>query len=373
MSKESKNPFGSVEVVDLDNRSQEESFIIQAPEEETEQEEIVSPEEEQEEIILEGESETEVEDSPESEDDDDIDPYLYLGKIIQEDGGLDPEFELKKGLSLKDIGEAVLTKLKKEYDPELRRQALQELEREGFSERELQLAKLMRAGVDINLLQNKALVYERLSEYNEEAEELTKENTIRADYNEKGYSSDDIDTIIDKIKEKDELDSKYKESTERFHQKYKLFMKEQDQQTEDNYRRSVEAEEKSVNLIKTKLTSGEIYGEKIDKDIARELENGIFKTEILDIDGQNYNTSKFKKFMYEFERDPELRVLMFKKYLFRNSDIEGIKKEVKKEVEKEFVDAYKRSVQKSSKKSSKPQVKSQLDKEFASYGRLIEI
>lgn len=374
MSKESKNQFGDVEVIDLDKKS-EDSFITTA-----EPEEIEIPdnsdekplEEDDEKIIPEGEPVEEETDVP-SDDDDDIDPYLYLGKILQEDGGLDSEFELKKGVSLKDLGQGVYSKLKKEYEPQILSELQKELESQGYSERELQLAKLMRGGVDVNLLQNSLLVFERLSEYNEDADESVKTATVRADFMQRGYNNEDIDVIIEKIKEKEELDSKYKESTVRFQQKTKSLYDEQNKLIEDRNKKTKEAVEANVNLIKNKLSSGEILGEKISKETAREIDNSIFKTEIFDINGQKVNMSKFDKFVYDFNNDVELRVSAFKKYAFKDSDLSDIKKEVKKETEKEFIDAYKKSVQKSQKKVTKNNpLKSQLDKEFTT-GRLVEI
>lgn len=265
------------------------------------------------------------------------------------------------------------SKLKKEYEPQILKELQEELANNGYSEKELEYAKLMRAGVDVNLLQNELLVYERLSSYNEDADESTKIATVRADFTQRGYSPDHIDVIIEKIKEKEELDVKYKESTEMFDQKRKSFISEKNKARDESINKAKLAEENMVNSIKSKLSSGEIYGEKLDKDISKEIENGIFKTQIFDIGGQKVTASDFQKFLYDFNNDPELRVWAYKKHKFRGSDMNDLKKEVKKETEKEFIDAYKKSVQKSTKKLPKNnQLKSQLDKEFTT-GRLVEI
>jgi hypothetical protein len=391
MKKEvSKKPFGEVEIIDLSDKNETPTieqgieFIEEKPVEpiqKAQKNTNLEIQEEPEELETESEDaendNADQSNQPEEPvEEDDIDPYLYLGKILQEDGGLDSDFELKKGLNLKDLGQAVYSKLKKEYEPRVLEALQVELADQGYSAKELEIAKLMRSGVDVNMLQNKLLVYDRLSVYDKDANDDSKILPIKAVFHERGYSPDDIENLIDKIKEKGEVDTKYKEATAFFGEKRDAFLAEQNEL--DAKRKKLEKEqiEKAQSLIKSKLSSGEILGEKIDREIAKEIEDAIFmQTETVEVGGQKYIASKFQLFINEFLNDFEMQVSAYKKIKYKDKDIESIKKEIKKETEKDFIDAYKKSVQKSkfSKGQKNNQVKSYLDKEYSSMGRVINV
>ena len=63
----------------------------------------------------------------------------------------------------------------------------------------------------------------------------------------------------------------------------------------------------------------------------------------------------------DWETNPEMKLYLFKKFLFKDAEQEQIKKTVKKEVENDFLKGYEKSVTKNTKASKNKKVKNQLE------------
>lgn len=337
------------------------TVALSAPQDESENvpEDVTEEPEEVEEEIDESHDESHDESEVETEEEDeDINPYEFLGKQLQSDGFLDRDFEIKKDIQGTDLYNAYSEKLKKEIEPQIKQAVYGELAEQGINEQDLVMARLIRSGVDVSVLQNSVALYEKLANYNKNAEESDKETAIRHMYATKGYSDDEAEVLISRAKDNEKFDDLYATSSKFFEEKYKDFVTSQIEQTELQRRQYKEFVEKQDNHIKSKLSSGEIYGEKIDKQMAKEIQDAIYRTDdVLEIEGKKYPASKFHKFMTDFNNDPELRVWAYKKWAYRGKDMDSIKKQTEKELEEDFLGAYKKTVLKTNKKSTAKAVK----------------
>lgn len=299
--------------------------------------------------------------SPPEEDEDDLNPYFFLANQLKSDGYFDQEFTPDKKITGRALYDAVAENLKKQIEPKIKETVFAELQEQGVTQEDLQMARLIRSGVDVNVLQNKVAIYERLSTYNKDAEEPVKEAAVRWMYAEKGYGEKETNRIIEAAKTEGELEDLYKASTAFADQGYKHFVQEQTNQAELQRKAYKEQVERNNNLIRQKLEAQEIYGDKIDKQQAKEIDRAIYEnSEIVEIDGQKYNVSEFKKFLFDFEQNPELRVWAFKKHKYRDVDLGQVKKEAKKEAEKDFLSVWKTNVAKKT-TNSKKAVKDKLE------------
>lgn len=272
--------------------------------------------------------------------------YELFAKDLIRDGWFDETFEVKRGLTGNDIKAAFGSKLRKELEPTIKEQVLNELREMGASPEDIKLAQLMRQGTDINVLQNKVVLYDRLKNKVKDAPEEYKEAAVYHMYAEQGYKDRDIKTLIENAKEKEgAIDALYDESTQVFSEMYDGFVQQQEAAYNENRRKYLENIERENNHVKSQLSKGEIYGEKIDKQLAKEIERGIFEaTEVFENNGQRQAVTQFQKFIHEFNTNPEIRVLAFKNYQFPKESSKNVKKEIKKELEEDFLKGYKTNV-----------------------------
>lgn len=301
------------------------------------------------------------------QEDDDVNLYEFIAKELVNDGFLDSDFKIEKTTKGSDIKKAYSEKLKKEIEPKIKEQIFSELAEQGVNEQDLVLARLMRQGIDVNTLQNEVIVYERLRGFDKNASEELKEASVKYMYNFKGYAPEDAEVLISKAKDEEKLDDLYADSTKFFDEKYRNFIAESENQERARQKAIAEYIEKTNADIKSKLYAGELFGDKIDKQRAKALESAVYdNNEIIEIEGKKQYTTKYSKFVNEFQNNPEMRLWLYDKYANRDTDLQSIKKEVKKEVEDDFLSNYKKSVLKNVKVDKKPKnVKKQLEENKA--------
>lgn len=284
--------------------------------------------------------------TPTEADDYEESGYELFAKDLIKYGDLDSEFKVERGLSGSDLRKAYANKLKKELEPTVKEQIVQELRELGASAEDIQIARLMRQGMDINVLQNKVVLYDRLRNKRKDATDEFKESAVAHMYADQGYDDDDIKTLLETAKATDgRLDALYDKSVKNFDEKYNQVVEEQDRLYSEQRKAYTEQIERENNHVRSALNKGELYGEKIDKQLAKEIERGIYEaTEVFEVGGQRQAVSQFQKFIYEFNNNPELRVAAFKNYQFPKESLKNVKKDIKKEVEEDFLSGYKKNV-----------------------------
>lgn len=309
------------------------------------------------------------------EEDDDLNPYFYLASQLKSDGHLAEDFTPDKKISGRTLYDTFAETLKKKIEPKIKETVYAELEEQGVTQEDLQMARMIRSGVPVDVLQNKVAVYERLSVYNKEAEDAHKEAAVRWMYNEQGYGEKEINRLVTAAKaEEGELDDLYKTSTQFAGQGYQHFVQQDAAQKEAQRKQYKEQIDRNNNLIRGKLAAQEIYGDKIDKQQAKEIDEAIYEnTEVVEIQGQKYNVSQFRKFLMDFENDPELRVWAFKKHKYRDGDLQEVKKEAKKDAENDFLKQWKTNVAKKTNTSPKKAVKDKLESTKAGESFFIDL
>ena len=189
-----------------------------------------------------------------------------------------------------------------------------------------------------------------------------KVDSIRQMYRSRGFKDHEIENQIKIAEEAENIDSLFSESTEFFSEKYSQWVQQEAERAETMKRQAEENAHRIDNLIKSSIGNREIYGERISDAEAKELEKAIYDyNTVIDYAGQKIRVSEIQKFLLEWENSPELRLYLFKKYKFRDSEAESIKKEVKKEIEKDFLKGYETVVRKDTKATVAKQTKQKLE------------
>lgn len=297
-------------------------------------------------------SEEDVPDPPEEEVESEPNPYYYLSGQLKSDGFLPDEFEATEDVAGIDVYNAYRKKLETELGPQIEQEVYTKLENQGINQNDLVIARALREGVDVSLL-SEATMHERYANTPNTVSESEKIEAIRAMYKSRNFSDREIEnqisiaTAVNEETEKSLIDEYFAESKEFHNNKWDSFKNQEQQRAalaEQQQRQELEAAE---NLVRSVLAEKTVFGEKLSEKESAILRDAIYSpSDTIEYEGKQYSVSKLYKFNYLLGSDPELKLWLFKKYLFKDTDLESIKTEVEKEMEADMLKAYELSVKK---------------------------
>lgn len=298
------------------------------------------------EIVADEPSPSEENEETESEETE-INPYYFLSGKLKSDGFLLDDFEPTENITGLEVYDAYRKKLEQELEPRIKQQVYNQLESEGVTAEDLLLARAIRQGVDISLL-NEVTMHEKFAGLNDSANENDKLNSIRAMYKSRNFTDKEISRLISDAEEDETVLEEYFNEAKSYHRtRWQHFQQEENERVarqQQQHQVQLEHAEKLVNKI---FTSKEIMGEKMSDQETSLMREAIYTpSDIIEIGGQEYTVSKLYKFNYELENNPELRLWLLKKYLTKNVDLETVKKDIANKLEDDMLSAYEASVKK---------------------------
>ena len=287
---------------------------------------------------------------PTTEDDSEVNLYYYMAQQLKKDGELPEDFEFDENIKPLDIYSTYLENIKQDAEVDIRKEVYNKLAQEGVNEADLQYAKLIRSGVDINSL-SQASYYERNANVDiESADTSSKSNLIKNMYQDKGTDSEAIEIIVANAEIDDKLDHFAEKAKEYFGTKYNELVEREQNAAKLRDETNEQITKDRIKKVDSLLKSGKILDENIED--VKDFKKAMYERNVTqEVDGNMYALSELEKFIYDFDNDPEIKLWAFKKFKYRNTDSEKAKQEAKAEVEKEFFEGYKQAVEKPSRKS----------------------
>lgn len=315
-------------------------------------------------------SEEEEEEGTEEE----VNVHYYIAKQLASEGVLPKDFEVFEDVSYFDVVSQYKKKLEESTMPELLQRAKQKVIEEGFEPELATYVRALRNGVNPNLL-TQAGVYEAFANLanQPDVDDDVKLQTIKAAHTHlKQLSEKESNRLIEFADENGELESLYEESVSLFGNKWKEWKKQESELHRQKQEEQQQAEAQAKQKIKSILSSGEILGEKISPVQAKEIENALdIADRIINIQGSQYQVSEIQEFLINFQSSEEMKLFAFKKWKYREQDLEQIKTEVKQEIGNELEKAMRQRIITDKKAIRKKQVKKELDQESQEEGRRV--
>jgi len=298
-------------------------------------------------------------------EDSDVNPYFYLQQQLKEDGFIPNETDFGEDVDGMSVYTAYKSKLREDLEPTVRQEVLTELSKSGYNDQDLVVARAIRQGVDPRLLSTVSS-YELYAQMPDDSDMDQKLAVVKGMYQTRGFKQEEIDRLVQVDAEDDDsiknLDKIFKDSKQFFGGKYNDFVTQENQRAETEKQKAQVELQKAKELITSVITKQEVLGEKMTKAQAKLFENAIYKeTESVEVQGNKYRATPMQKFLLEFEQNPEMKLLMFKQWMFKDQEKAQIETEAKKKVDNEFLQGYKNRVVKSKKATKNIAVKKKLE------------
>jgi len=294
-------------------------------------------------------------------DDDGLNAYFYLASQLKADGELPEEFEINESVSAADVYENYKKSLREDIETEVTQKVYSELAKQGINELDLKYAKLIRSGVDINSLSD-ASRYENFSSLDlEKASDQEKIEVIQQMFSEKKISKRAVEKLIETAELDDDLDSLAEEAKAFFGEKRDYIIDAQEKAAQQQEEQKRALEQRNIKIVEDSLKKGKLLGEDIPD--VKEFKKGISeRNQSVEIAGQTYPASELELFLLDFQNNPEVKLWAFKKYKYRKTEEEYVKRKAEAEAEKKLLDGYKVAREKSrTKNPTANQVKKQLE------------
>jgi hypothetical protein len=278
----------------------------------------------------------------------------YLAMQMKSEGSLPEDFDVEKDITT----EALYTAFRESNYQTLQEEVVADVRRQltdaGVSQQELMYARAIHNGIPLDTL-SAASVHNRYGQLTDDAEESHKAESIKAMHGSRGLTAAESQRLIDAAENNDELDELFRDSTTFHKNQYKKFQEEERAQAQAIAQERQRVEQQQNAIIDAVVTQRKVMGRAIPEKQAARLRNDIYQqTEVLAIDGQRYPATKFQKFLYDFESNPEVKISAYLAHQSAPDLQEQAVDTAKAGLEKNFLDSYATSVKKKASKKQSP-------------------
>lgn len=325
-------------IVDLDQQA-EDSISVNAGvdifgdyDEEPEPEEIIDTPD-----IINEEDQEESEEEEQGQELNETNLIPLLAMQLKKEGIFSEDFEVTAETTQEEVYEAYRESIEEHVLNTLLYEFQQNLQKEGYTEENLKLAKLLANASQEDTKQLKAMVSDKnLSETvfggieDEKTIAVVKEYLSRTNV---GKSQKIVDRLLDTMMvDEEEFKEAFEESKEFFKKESKRIEDEQINRDETNRKAREQIIARNQEVINNTISSGLILGSKIP-NIKKFNEGVTQNTETIDLKGQKRNISKFGKFLIDFNQNPELQLWAFNQHLFSEEIKEKVSEEATNKAE----------------------------------------
>lgn len=269
--------------------------------------------------------------------------YRSLGNFLKKDGLFPEEIEIPEDADANFIKNNLKTTLESSLRDEVYTNVMQELSQQGINEHHLNMAMLLASGEDPNAISEVGriqkyaeLKLDDLAE-NEDYEDSLK-TVIRSMYLDKGLNEKEAERMIKAAEIDDELEKVFEDEAVPYHKKrYEAIVQDTRRRQQEQIEFQKQQRKMAEDTVNNILTQKTVKGEKFDDETAKQLHSAIWVPNqvVEDQNGQRYQLTELQKFLHEFETDLELKIYMFKKWKFNESNKVDTKK-IREDIEKEF-------------------------------------
>lgn len=298
----------------------------------------------------------------EVENDEEVNIYQFMANQLKSDNGLPEDFEVTEKTTSQDIYDAYYNSIKEDAEAEITQNVYSQLANNGVTQEDLEYAKLLRKGVNPQLLHS-ASRYEHFANMDvEKADDSDIKDLVKQMYLEKNVTENAIKKLIDASELDDDLNVLAEEAKQYFGEKRNAIIKDEMSRAEREDAQRAEIARRQNEILTGTLKAGAVLGEKIPdvKDFKRALYE---RDQSIDINGQQYVASEYQLFEMEMQNNPEAKLWAFKKWKYRGNEEDSLKAEAEAKAEAEFLDHYKTEVEKSKKALNNKKLRNKLSSE----------
>jgi hypothetical protein len=259
----------------------------------------------------------------EEADVEEINVSYFLANALKEKGILPKEIDIPEDISDEDVLNIYAYINEEKIRQKVEADVAEVLQGRGITEEHLQYAMALSNGIDPNEVSE----YGRFKSYAESANNYDldsdkKINIIKTFHEQRGLAEDEIADRIEDIEYDDEkLERDWKRATDFFANKVKEFEQENARISYEREQQRYETQKRNKEILDNIYRSGIISGEKMTPRQLEEYKSGIYnRDQIVEVGGQVYTSTKFEKFLFDFQNNFETQLLAFKLMNFREVD-----------------------------------------------------
>lgn len=257
---------------------------------------------------------------------------------LKKSGALPENFELPENLNEDDadqlIYDAYIENLKPSANQELLGEFQTEMQKRGWTEQTLVYASLLENGVNPNEI-SQIQDYRTLSSVDiTKLGEDDKPEYIRQMYIDRGWNEKEIKRAIDAAEIDDEIDNLATEASTYFGQRSKQYEAEQKKIAQQNQQQKEQIAQYKQAVISEIFNKKNLAGERFTEDQLDIFQDALYERTIpVQHEGQIYNLTPYEQFDSALNQDFALRLWAFKKWMFREQEVEQYKAEALREAE----------------------------------------
>lgn len=291
----------------------------------------------------EGQSEAEnheVTDEDDDETEEEIYDDFYTAAAAQmiESGDLPEDFSIETLSDVDNPGDVIYNtyreSLRKDVHTELLQEFQSELQNRGWTERTLEYAAMLENGVQPTEIR---AINDYSNYANIDTSKLSDDDKfeyVRSMYSDRGWKDKEIKRTMESIEIDGDIDSSVNEALTYFKSRRDEKALEQQQIAEQNRAQKAALARYQQQVLNHIFTKKDLGGEKFTDDELDAFENAIYdKTVPVQHNGQVYQVSEFDQFQSSLENDLALKLWAFKKWKFRDQEVERIKAQALAEAE----------------------------------------
>lgn len=290
-------------------------------------------------------SEEEEDNSEGSEDEQEVETEnfaYYLAKQMAVEGNLDSEFEVKEDITFSEIKNQFTKDNQDRLYTQIIEQVQQQLQQAGVRQETLMYARAIENGMDINQLSLVGM-HKKFAdvEGQEDVSEAILRESVKLMHKTRGFSDEEDAALWDAAQATESTEKLVKTATEFHKNKYSDFQKEEKSRNELISQKRIAAQQQEQLAITKAVQEKVILGQRITDEAASSLMNDIYrKDQTLKIEGKDYPVSEMQRFLYEMENNPEVKLLAFLTYKYREDVQEMATSAAKAKMEEDFAKSY---------------------------------
>jgi transposase-like protein len=257
-------------------------------------------------------------------------------------GELPKDFQLPEDLSDDEADVTIFNAYKENLKPTARQELFTEFQNEikkkGWSQSTLEYASMLENGVSESELRQ-ITDYRTLASIDiTKMDEDDKSDYVHRMYQDRNWKESEIKRAINSAIDEGELDTLSTEATDYFKNRKEEYDREKKLIAEQNMRQKEQVAQYQQSIVSEIFNNKELAGEKFTEDQLDDFEDALYEKKIpVQYNGQVYQVSEFDQFDAALKDNFALKLWLFKKYKFRDSDIEQIKAEAKREAEESTI------------------------------------
>lgn len=264
--------------------------------------------------------------------------FIAAANAMKERGELPEDFTLDESVDDETAAEAIYNAFyetqKKDVYSELFQEFQLEMQKNGYTQEHLEYSKLLASGVNPAEIA-KVVDYKLLAEKDVSSlKEDEKQSYVKTMLEDQGFKPNYIKKVLEASEIDDDLDTLVSDAASYFNEKKAEKLEEQRQYAKQIEQHKQQLAQYQQSVISHIFTQKEIGGETLTEEELDDFYSALYERKIpVQHQGQIYNLTAYEQFDSALQNNFELKMYLFKKYYFRDSDLQKIQTKAEKTAE----------------------------------------